>query len=95
MRSSRVRWASLLLLVSLLATLAPAAHGRAQASIEVTSSTATTSFPDAITFELEAGADDTVIAVDLVYQMSELETLQLLPADFEQDGELLTARVLH
>ena len=95
MRISRVKWASLLLLVSLFSSLAAVNLAAAQSDrVEVNSSTATTDFPDAITFELEATVEGVVSSVDLLYQMAALETLQLLPGEFEQDGDSISVAAL-
>ncbi len=91
MRFSRVRWASLLLLVNLAIQLPIQPSAVAQdGPVTVLSSTATADFPDSIAFDLEATVDGDVTTVDLVYQMAALETMQLLPGSFEQNGDQLT-----
>ena len=92
---SRVRWVrlSLILLASaLIAPLAPvAAPAQESPQVELISSTAESNFPDDMTFELEATVESEVATVDLVYEQSRLETLQLLPAEFEASEETLSA----
>lgn len=92
MRISSLRWASLLLLVSVHAGVSgPGPVHAEEDRIQVDVSSAETDFPDGIAFELGAVVQGDVVAVDLIYQMAALETLQLVPADFAQDGDGLTA----
>jgi hypothetical protein len=64
----------------------------ASASVAVVSSRATPDFPDTIKFELTAEVQRDVALVDLVYLQASLETFQLLPAEHEINGHLVTAR---
>jgi hypothetical protein len=92
MRISRARWASRFLLASLALGLIPIYSAVAQEpDLVVVSSSASTDFPDSITFDLEADLTGNAVEVELVYQMAHLETMQLLPAEFEQDGTVLRA----
>jgi hypothetical protein len=95
MRISRARWVSLSLILlasALFPPLGPAvAVAQTPLPITVETSTAQSDFPDAMTFALTASIEGEVKHVDLVYQEAHLETLELLPATFEQSDASLTA----
>jgi peptidase MA superfamily protein len=95
MRISRARWVRLSLILLASALIFPfwIASGAAQSGrlVSVESSTATSNFPDDMTFELSASVQGKIRKVDLVYQESSLATLELLPGDFQQDNNQLTA----
>jgi hypothetical protein len=95
MRISRARWVSLSLILlasALFAPLVPAvAVAQSPVPITVETSTAQSDFPDAMTFGRTASVEGKVTQVDLVYQEAHQETLELLPATFEQSEATLTA----
>jgi hypothetical protein len=95
MRTSRARWVSLSLILlasALFAPLWPAvAVAQTPVPLAVETSTAQSNFPDAMTFDLKASVEGEVKQVDLVYQEAHLETLELLPATFEQSDSALSA----
>jgi hypothetical protein len=92
---SRARWVRLrlILLASLVPVLTQVQYVRAQDAPDVTveETTAESDFPEAMKFQLSAAVEGEVERVDLVYQQASLETFNLVPADFEQDGENLEA----
>jgi Peptidase MA superfamily len=92
---SRAKWVRFSLILSVSALLAPFAQPVALAQetseIVVDSSTAESNFPDDMRFELAATVAGDVERVDLVYEQAHVETYELLPADFEQSGDHVTA----
>lgn len=92
---SRARWVrlNLILLISLL--ILPSFQHRVSAqdlpNVVLESTTADSNFPDDVRFALSASVEDEVKRVDLVYEESGNETLELLPADFDQSGDDLSA----
>jgi peptidase MA superfamily protein len=92
---SRARWVRLSLILLASALIVPfwiaSASAQSAKSVHVESSTATSNFPSDMTFELSASVSGKIQKVDLVYQESSLETLELLPGDFQQDNDRLTA----
>ncbi len=95
MRISRARWVRLSLILLASALLCPTwvtvASAQSNDAVAVDSSTAESNFPSDMTFALSASAQGKIAQVDLVYQQASLATLELLPADFSQDGDGLTA----
>jgi len=95
MHISRARWVRLSLILLASALIFPfwiaSAAAQSGTLVSVESSTATSNFPDDMTFELSASVHGKIRKVDLVYQESSLATLELLPGDFQQDNDQLTA----
>jgi hypothetical protein len=92
---SRAKWVrfSLILFLSALFVSIQPPDVIAQDAIDIVveSSTADSNFPDDMRFELAADVDGDVERVDLVYEESRVETLELLPAAFDQSGDDLSA----
>src|SRR6476646_3463317 len=95
MRISRARWVRLSLILLASALLCPTwvtvASAQSNDTVAVDSSTAESNFPRDMTFALSASAQGKIAQVDLVYPQASLATLELLPADFSQYGDGLTA----
>ena len=94
MRISRASLVCLSLLVSLLGGVQFPASAQDSTAVVVEASRARPDFPGDITFELDAAVEGAVLSVDLVYQLANLETMQLLPAEFELDGDDLSAEAV-
>ena len=88
---SRVSWVSLSLLLSVFGGYQSGASAQGTEALIVEESVAHPDFPGDIAFALEAEIEGTVNSVDIVYQQANLETLQLLPAEFEQNENSLSA----
>ena len=95
---SRAKWVRFSLILFLSAFFVsiqpPRVIAQDAVDIVVESSTADSNFPDDMRFELAADVDGDVERVDLVYEESRVETLELLPAVFEQSGDDLSASAI-
>lgn len=95
MRISRARWGKLCLILLISALVLPgipfSTHAQEQPAVLLHASTADSNFPNDMTFAMSAEVAEAVSHVDLVYQESHNETLELLPATFNQSGNTLTA----
>jgi hypothetical protein len=92
MRILRLSWVSLSLLSALWAATGfqdvPVA---AAPSFAASDSSATASFPTGMQFALQGTTDGTVASIDLVYTEANLDTLELVSADFTQNGDAIEA----